>query len=89
MLSSSVPLSVRDECQNVVRRNRFSSLEAAVFAAAYKAFARRLPEPILPELIHHNQNGFIKGRSTFDAVRKIDDLIYELAKITNKTGILN
>lgn len=38
-------------------------------------------------VIHHSQNGFIKGRSIFDAVRTIDDLL-ELAKITNKSGIL-
>ena len=53
---------------------------------ASKAIARRL-EIILPELIHHNQNGFVKGRSVFDTVRTIDDLL-ELAQITNKSGIL-
>ena len=51
-----------------------------------KAIARIL-ETILPELIHHNQNGFVKGRSVFDTVRTIDDLL-ELAQITNKSGIL-
>ena len=53
---------------------------------ASKAIARRL-ETILPELIHHNQNGFVKGRSVFDAVRTIDYFL-ELAQITNKSGIL-
>ena len=53
---------------------------------ASKAIARRL-ETIFPELVHHNQNGFVKGRSFFDAVRMIDDLL-ELAQITNKSGIL-
>ena len=38
---------------------------------ASKAIARRL-ETILPELMHHNQNGFVKGRSVFDAVRTIE-----------------
>ena len=33
-----------------------------------KAMAKRL-EPFLPEIIHYNQNGFVKGRSVFDAVR--------------------
>ena len=33
-----------------------------------EAIARRLG-PILPELIHHNQSGSIKGRSNFDAIR--------------------
>ena len=32
-------------------------------------------------------HGFVKGRSVFDAVRTIDDLL-ELAQITNKSGIL-
>ena len=41
---------------------------------ASKAIARRL-ESILPELIHPNQNGFIKGRSILDAVRTIDDIL--------------
>ena len=40
---------------------------------ASKALAKRL-EPILPEIVHHNQNGFIKGKSIFDAVRTIDDI---------------
>ena len=53
---------------------------------ASKAIARRL-ETILPELIHHNQNGFVKGRSVFDAVRTINDPL-ELAQITNKSDIL-
>ena len=41
---------------------------------ASKAIARRL-ETILPELIHHNQKGFVKGRSVFDTVRTIDNLL--------------
>ena len=43
-----------------------------------RQFARRL-ETILLELVHHNQNGFVKGRSVFDTVRTIDDLL-ELAQ---------
>ena len=53
---------------------------------ASKALAKRL-EPILPEIVHHNQNGFIKGESIFDAVRTIDDIL-ELAETTNRFGIL-
>ena len=41
----------------------------------------------LPELIHPNQNGFIKGRSIPDAVRTIDDIL-EFAKVTECCGIL-
>ena len=53
---------------------------------ASKALAKRL-EPILPEIVHHNQNGFIKGKSIFDVVRTIDDIL-ELAETTNRSGIL-
>ena len=53
---------------------------------ASEALAKRL-EPILPEIVHHNQNGFIKGKSIFDALRTIDDIL-ELAETTNRSGIL-
>ena len=53
---------------------------------ASKALAKRL-ESILPEIVHHNQNGFIKGKSIFDAVRTVDDIL-ELAETTNRSGIL-
>ena len=41
----------------------------------------------LPFLVHHSQNAFIKGRSIFDAIRTIDDIL-EYAKRNNRTGIL-
>ena len=53
---------------------------------ASKSLAKRL-EPILPDLIHYNQNAYIKGRSTFDAVRTIDDVI-DYTKRTDIAGIL-
>ena len=46
-----------------------------------KALAKRL-EPFLSEIIYNNQNGFVKGRSVFDAVRTIVDIL-EFAEITN------
>ena len=49
---------------------------------ASKALAKGL-EPFLSEIIHYNQNGFVKGWSVFDAVR-----ILEFAEITNSHGIL-
>jgi len=79
-------LEKKDKDRRFIKNWRPISLINVDVKIASKAFARRL-EPILPELIHHNQNGFIKGRSTFDAVRTIDDLL-ELAKLTNTTGIL-
>ncbi|KAL9955771.1 hypothetical protein ACROYT_G037148 [Oculina patagonica] len=39
-----------------------------------KAIAKRL-EKVLPEIVHHNQNAYVKGRTIFDAVRSIDDII--------------
>jgi len=39
------------------------------------------------EIVHHNQNGFIKGKSIFDAFRTIDDIL-ELAETTKRSGIL-
>ena len=39
-----------------------------------KAIARRLQE-VLPDIIHHNQNAYVKGKSIFDAVRSTDDIL--------------
>ena len=39
-----------------------------------KAIAKRL-ENILPNVIHHNQCAYVKGRTTFDAVRTIEDVM--------------
>ena len=44
-------------------------------------------ESILPFLVHHSQNAFIKGRSIFDAIRTINDIL-EYAKRSNRSGIL-
>ena len=41
---------------------------------ASKTLAKRL-EPILPELIQCGQDAYVKGRSIFDAVRTIDDIL--------------
>jgi len=54
---------------------------------ASKALAKR-PERFLSEIIHYNQNGFVKGRSVFDAVRTIDEIL-KFAEITNRYGILH
>ena len=39
-----------------------------------KVLAKRL-EKVLPYIIHANQNAFVKGRSIFDALRTIDDVV--------------
>ena len=39
-----------------------------------KAIARRLQD-VIPDIVHHNQNAYVKGKSIFDAVRPIDDIL--------------
>ena len=51
-----------------------------------KTLAKRL-EPILPELIQCSQNAYVKGRSVFDAVRTIDDIL-EYTRHTKMSGFL-
>ena len=53
---------------------------------ASKTLAKRL-EKVLPEIIHSNQNAFVKGRSIFDAIRTIDDVI-EYTREKKLAGIL-
>ena len=53
---------------------------------ASKALAKRL-ENTLPDLIHYNQNAYVKGRSIFDAIRTIDD-VSEYTKCSDQSGIL-
>ena len=53
---------------------------------ASKTLAKRL-EPILPGLIHYNQNAYVKGQSIFDAVRTIEDIL-EYTKCKKMSGIL-
>ena len=30
---------------------------------------------MIPDIVHHNQNVYVKGKSIFDAVRAIDDIL--------------
>ena len=53
---------------------------------ASKTLAKRL-EKVLPEIIHSNQNAFVKRRSLFDAIRTIDDVM-EYTKEKELSGIL-
>jgi len=39
-----------------------------------KAIAKRL-ESVLPNIIHYNQCAYVKGRTIFDAVRTIEDVM--------------
>ena len=49
-----------------------------------KAIAKRL-ENVLPNIIHHNQSAYVKGRTISDAVRTIEDVI-EFSKRYNIEG---
>ena len=53
---------------------------------ASKTLAKRL-EPILPELIQCGQNAYVKGRTIFDAVRTIDDIL-DYTRYKKMSGIL-
>ena len=53
---------------------------------ASKTLAKRL-EPILPEFIQCGQNAYVKGRSIFDAVRTIDDIL-DYTRYKKMSGIL-
>ena len=39
-----------------------------------KAIATR-QQKVLPDIVHHNQNAYVKGRTILDAVRTIDDIL--------------
>ena len=51
-----------------------------------KAVAKRL-ENVLSHIIHCDQNAFVKGRTIFDAVRTISDVM-EFTKIRDYKGIM-
>ena len=53
---------------------------------ASKTLAKRL-EPMLPELIQCGQNACVKGRSIFDAVKTIDDIL-DYTRHKKMSGIL-
>ena len=63
----------KDIDKRLLQNWRLISLINTDVKIASKAMAMRL-ESILPFLVHHNQNAFIKGRSIFDPIRTIDDI---------------
>ncbi|KAL9963192.1 hypothetical protein ACROYT_G032369 [Oculina patagonica] len=79
-------LEKKDKDRRFVKNWRPISLINVDVKIASKAIAKRL-ESILPNLIHPNQNGFIKGRSIVDGVRTIEDVL-EFAQFTDCSGIL-
>ena len=53
---------------------------------AWKALAKRLVKT-LPDIIHFNQNAIVKGKTIFDAIRTIEDVV-EYTKQKGLSGIL-
>ena len=51
-----------------------------------KALATRL-EKVLPDIINHNQCAYVKGRTIFDAIRSINDVM-EYTKLNNIPGLM-
>ena len=51
-----------------------------------KVIAIRL-QKLIPEIIHFNQNAYVKGRTIFDAVRTIDDIM-EFTERYQMNGLL-
>ena len=51
-----------------------------------KVLGKRL-EKVLPNLIHPNQNAFVKDRSIFDAIRTIDDIV-DYTKLNSWSGFM-
>ena len=51
-----------------------------------KVLATRL-EKVLPDIIHENQCAYVKGRTIFDAIRSINDVM-EYTKLYNIPGLM-
>ena len=72
----------RDELANW----RPISLTNADYKLLAKCLASRLSS-ILPDIVHENQTGFVKGRKASNMIRLIDDTI-EYMKTSDKPGIM-
>jgi len=64
----------KDRDRRLIQNWRPISLVNVDVKIGSKAIAKRL-EKVLPYIIHHNQNAFVKGRTIFDAVRTINDVL--------------
>ena len=64
----------KDKDRRQIKNWRPISLINVDVTIGTKAIAKRM-EKVAPDIIHHNQNGYVKGRTIFDAVRTIDDIM--------------
>ena len=81
-----VLIEKKDKDRRQVKNWRPISLINVDVKIGTKAIAKRL-EKVLPEIIHHSQNAYVKGRTIFDAVRTIDDII-KLTSSNNMGSLL-
>ena len=79
-------LEKKDKDKRFIKNWRPISLINVDTKIGSKALCKRL-EKVLPDIIHHNQNAFVQGRSIFDAIRTIDDIM-EYTKIMKLSGFL-
>ena len=64
----------KDKDRRSIKNWRPISLVNVDVKIGSKAIAKRL-EDVLPHIIHYDQNAFVKGRTIFDAVRTISDVM--------------
>ena len=75
----------KDRDRRYIKNWRPVSLINVDVKIASKALALRL-EKVLPEIIHADQYAYVKGKTIFDAVRTVDDIM-EYTKIKQLPGL--
>ena len=76
----------KDKDRRCMENWRPVSLLNVDYKIGSKALATRL-EKVLPDIIHEDQCAYVKGRTIFDAIRSIDDVM-EYTEVYNKPGLL-
>ena len=76
----------KDKDRRLIKNWRPISLVNVDVKIGSKAIAKRL-EKVLPHVIHYDQNAFVKGRTIFDAVCTISDVM-EFAKMRDCQSIM-
>ena len=76
----------KDKDRRSVENLRPISLLNVDYKIGSKALATTL-EKVLPEIIHENKSAYVKGRTIFDAVRSINDVM-EYSKLHNIPGLM-
>ena len=84
--SAESSLKKKGKDKRVIKNWRPISLINVDAKIISKVLAMRM-EKVLPNLIHPSQNAFVKGRSIFDAIRTIDDIV-DYTKRNNWSGFM-